>query len=116
MANTNALEILPVAEPPKLRSLLTRLPLFAFAIAGIGAVFGLASYAAVTGIAPFGSGHTGLVGLVLLNIVLLAGLGVMIAWRLLQLWARRRSAGARLQIRLVGQFAVVAIVPAVLIA
>jgi|tagenome__1003787_1003787.scaffolds.fasta_scaffold20985128_4 two-component system nitrogen regulation sensor histidine kinase NtrY len=116
MANTNALETLPASDPPKLGQVLSRLPLFASAIVAIAAVFGLASYAAVTGIAPFGPGHTGLFGLVLLNIALLAGLGVMIAWRLLQLWTRRRSAGARLQIRLVGQFAVVAIIPAVLIA
>ena len=40
----------------------------------------------------------------------------MIAWRLVQLWSKRRSAAARLHIRLVGQFAIVAIVPAILVA
>ncbi len=45
-------------------------------------------------------------------------MGGLIAWRLVRLWAERRSgrAGARLHVRLVAWFATIAVVPAILIA
>ncbi|MBV8798748.1 MAG: PAS domain-containing sensor histidine kinase [Alphaproteobacteria bacterium] len=54
--------------------------------------------------------------MILLNLALAVALAVFIVWRLARLWSDRRSAGARLHIRMVGQFAIVALVPAVLIA
>ena len=45
-------------------------------------------------------------------------LGALIAWRLVRLWAERKSgrAGARLHVRLVTWFSAIAVVPAILVA
>jgi len=90
--------------------------LFAGGVAVLAAASGLATYAALTGLVPYRPSHAGVYALIALNIVLAGTLGLLIAWRLARLWAVRRSAGTRLQMRLVGQFAVIAVVPAILIA
>lgn len=56
------------------------------------------------------------VGLFILAVVL--GLGGLVAWRIVRLWAERRSglAGARLHARLVGTFSLVAVVPTIIVA
>ena len=56
--------------------------------------------------------------LFVINLGLGLTLAALIAWRLLRLWAERKSgrAGARLHVRLVTWFAAVAIVPAILVA
>ncbi len=52
-----------------------------------------------------------------LGFVLLAGLGVLLAWRLLRLvGAQSRDAGARLHLRFVALFSVAAVAPAVIVA
>lgn len=116
MATTNALDLPPLRGQPGWGRMLSRPTLFALAVAVLAALIGLVTYAAVTGLVPYRPSHTGLLGLILLNIALVGTLGAMIAWRLMRLWSERRSAAARLHIRLVGQFAIVAIVPAILVA
>jgi two-component system nitrogen regulation sensor histidine kinase NtrY len=59
-----------------------------------------------------------LIALLIVNLTLVLALGALIAWRLTRLWAERRSgsAGARLHVRLVTMFSVIAVVPAILVA
>ncbi len=102
-------------SPPGWR-MLSRPTLVAVAVAMLAAASGLVTYAAITGPIPYRPSHSGLFGLILLNVLLVGTLGAVIAWRLARLWSARRSAAARLHIRLVGQFAIVAIVPAILVA
>ncbi len=116
MATTNALELRPARGPFGFARVLSRPSLLALGVGVLAAVSGLLTYAAVTGLVPYRPTHAGLFALVLFNILLVATLGGVIAWRLVRLWADRRSAGARLHIRLVGQFAVIAVVPAILVA
>jgi two-component system nitrogen regulation sensor histidine kinase NtrY len=116
MATTTARDPTVLDRSFGLGRLLSKPSLFAVGVAILAAICGLLTYAAVTGLVPYRPSHAGLFVLILSNIVLVGTLGAIIAWRLIQLWSRRRSAGARLHFRLVGQFAVVAIVPAILIA
>jgi len=116
MATTTAQDLPPLGESTGMARLVSRPTLFAAGVPLIAAICGLLTYAAVTGLVSYRPSHAGLFALILLNVVLVGTLGAIIAWRLMRLWARRRSAGARLHFRLVGQFAVVAIVPAILIA
>ncbi len=116
MATTTARDPTSLDRSFGLGHLLSKPSLFPVGVAILAASCGLLTYAAVTGLVPYRPSHTGLFVLILSNVVLVGTLGAIIAWRLIQLWSRRRSAGARLHFRLVGQFAVVAIVPAILIA
>ncbi len=76
------------------------------------------TYALLTGVTPFTLTQAGLVGLLLLDFSLGLALSALIAWRLVRLWAERKSgrAGARLHARLVGWFSAIAMVPAILVA
>ncbi|MBV9569616.1 MAG: PAS domain-containing sensor histidine kinase [Alphaproteobacteria bacterium] len=114
MATSTTLDVTPA--PLGLWRLLSRPTLYASGLAVIAAASGLITYAAVTGLVPYRPSHAGLYALIALNVLLVATLGLLIAWRLTRLWAARRSAGTQLQMRLVGQFAVIAVVPAILIA
>ena len=102
MATTTAQDIPPLGEPTGMARLLSRPALFAAGVPLIAAICGLLTYAAVTGLVPYRPSHAGLFALILLNVVLVGTLGAIIAWRLMRLWSRRRSAGARLHFRLVG--------------
>jgi len=59
-----------------------------------------------------------LIGLAIVIFATVLGLGALIAWRLVRLWAERRSgqAGSRLHTRLVVTFSLVAVVPTILVA
>ena len=52
------------------------------------------------------------------DLVLILLLGTLVAWRVVQVWAQRRSgaAGSRLRVRLVVMFSLVAVTPAVVVA
>jgi two-component system nitrogen regulation sensor histidine kinase NtrY len=78
---------------------------------------GLATYWVIAGTPPFGSDVRTVLVLLNLDLILLLLLGVIIARRLVQLWAERRqgSAGSRLHVRLVALFSVVAATPAILV-
>ena len=80
-------------------------------------VSGIATYAAFTE-APLGSSADTVYLLLNLDLVLLLLLGAIIARRIVALWVRRRQqvAGARLHVRLVVLFSLVAVTPAILVA
>ena len=86
---------------------------------GIAAVLsGVATYLAITEAYPFPITPQVVLGFLLLDLVLLLALTALIAWRLVALWIARRSgtAGARLHVRLVAMFALVAITPTIIMA
>ncbi len=56
------------------------------------------------------------IGLLGLNLVLILGLAALMGWRVMRLFAARRDPGVRLHLRFVTLFAVVALVPAVVVA
>ncbi|MBN9555415.1 MAG: hypothetical protein J0H61_12230 [Alphaproteobacteria bacterium] len=72
----------------------------------------------LSGLTPWTPGRLGLIVLLLVNLTLGLSQGALIAWRLVRLWAERKSgrAGARLHVRLVAWFGTIAVVPAILIA
>ena len=77
-----------------------------------------ATYAVLSGLTRYTPTRAGLVVLLLINLSLSLTLGALIAWRLVRLWVQRRSgrAGARLHVRLVTWFSMIAVVPAILVA
>ena len=79
---------------------------------------GTVTYAILSGLTPYTPRRTGLVTLLLVNLGLGLTLAALIAWRLVRLWAERKSgrAGARLHVRLVSWFSTIAVVPAILVA
>ncbi len=81
-------------------------------------VSGLATFFAVTGRLPGSVGNTTLIILLLLDLGLLLCLCVIVARRLVVIWAERRRglAGARLHARLVGLFGLLAVAPAIVVA
>ncbi len=86
---------------------------------GIAAILsGIATYLAITEAYPFPITPQVVLGFLLLDLVLLLALTTLIAWRLVALWIARRSgtAGARLHVRLVAMFALVAITPTIIMA
>src|SRR5438093_436900 len=79
---------------------------------------GIATYLALTGAPPFGP-HPGVVlSLLNLDLVLLLALAALVAKRLVEVWLQRRRglAGSRLQVRLVGLFSLIAILPTIIVA
>ncbi len=83
--------------------------------AGLSSV---ATYAALSGAAPFTPSSRSILILLLINLSLLMVLGVVVAQRLVRLWVARRagSAGSRLHIRMVRLFAMLAAAPTIIIA
>ncbi len=90
---------------------------FAVALAIAATVSGFATYGALTRSGPFGPDAESIIILLNIDLVLLLALGVIVARRLVVLWAERRrgSAGSRLHTRLVLMFSLAAIVPAILV-
>jgi two-component system nitrogen regulation sensor histidine kinase NtrY len=82
-------------------------------------LLGLATFVLLAGGSPLGPTRPGqIVAVILANACVLALLGASLAARLVRVWAERRrgSAGARLHVRLVMLFGVVAVVPALIVA
>ncbi|HWK47331.1 MAG TPA: PAS domain-containing sensor histidine kinase [Stellaceae bacterium] len=79
---------------------------------------GLATYVTLSGSTPFGPKPSTVLLLLNINLVLLLGLGAVVAKRLVQVWAERRRglAGAKLHIRLVVLFSAVAVTPTIVVA
>ncbi|HTV87643.1 MAG TPA: PAS domain-containing sensor histidine kinase [Stellaceae bacterium] len=93
----------------------------AIALAVAAAGSGLATYLALTGAMPFGHGRHGtntVLTLLNLDLVLLLALAAVVAKRFFDVWAERRRglAGSRLQVRLVGLFSLIAILPTIVVA
>lgn len=78
---------------------------------------GMATFAAMTGRLPGAGDPRSILLLLVLDLVFLVFLSVLIIRRLVHLWAQRRraAAGARLHSRLVGLFALVAVLPSMII-
>jgi two-component system, NtrC family, nitrogen regulation sensor histidine kinase NtrY len=98
--------------------MISRPSLIALAIGLLAVISSVATYTSLTGLVPYTPDHAGLIALLIVNLTLVLALGALIAWRLTRLWAERRSgsAGARLHVRLVTMFSVIAVVPAILVA
>jgi two-component system nitrogen regulation sensor histidine kinase NtrY len=90
----------------------------AFGVALLAVLSGCVTYALLTGVTTYTPDHVGLIVLLLVNLTLVLTLAALIGWRLTRLWATRRSgrAGAKLHVRLVAWFSVIAVVPAILVA
>ena len=86
----------------------------------VGALLlGIATFTVLSNGSPFGPTRPGVeMGLMLVSLLVLCLLGASLAGRLVRVWAERRrgSAGARLHVRLVLLFGVVAVVPSILVA
>src|ERR1044071_3712587 len=90
----------------------------AIGVGVLSVLSGAVTYATISGLAPYNATPSRLVWLLLTNLALVLALGALIAWRLVRLWAERRSgiAGARLHPRLVAMFSAIAIVPTIFVA
>jgi len=88
----------------------------AFVLMAVGVSAGIATFLTLTGNSDFGMGDSALDVLVAVDLVLVLALGAVVVQALVRMWGQRRSglAAARLHIRLVGLFSIVAIVPAIL--
>ena len=78
---------------------------------------GAATFFAITNVSRFGVTPETVLVLIFIDLALVLLLGVTIAWVLVRLWSQRRagSVGARLHIKLVSLFAVVAVLPAIIV-
>ncbi len=90
----------------------------AIALAAAALASGVATYFALTGAPPFGPRPGVVLSLLYLDLVLLLLLAALVAKRLVEVWAERRRglAGSRLQIRLVGLFSLIAVLPTIIVA
>lgn len=90
----------------------------ALAVGVLAALSGCVTYALLAGLTPYTPTRAGLAILLVGNLALVLTLGALIAWRLVRLWAERRSgrAGAKLHVRLVTWFSAIAVVPVILVA
>src|SRR5579872_4980877 len=79
---------------------------------------GIATYLALTGAPPIGPRPGVVLSLLYLDLVLLLALASLVAKRLVEVWAERRRglAGSRLQVRLVGLFSLIAVLPTIIVA
>ncbi len=90
----------------------------AIALAVAALASGIATYLALTGAPPFGPRPDVVLILLNLDLALLLILAALVAKRLYEVWARRRRglAGSRLQVRLVGLFGLIAVLPTIIVA
>src|SRR3984957_14832733 len=90
----------------------------ALGVAALAVVSCSATYAVLAGLTAYSPTGPVLVVLLLVNLSLGLALSALIAWRLVRLWSERKSgqAGARLHVRLVTWFSVIAVLPAILVA
>src|SRR5215831_11951022 len=90
----------------------------AIALAAAALASGIATYLALTGAPPFGPRPGVVLVLLNLDLVLLLALFAVVAKRLFEVWLERRRglAGSRLQIRLVGLFSLIAVLPTIIVA
>src|SRR5438874_7768054 len=90
----------------------------AIALAAAALASGVATYLALTGAPPIGPRPNVVLSLLYLDLVLLLLLAALVAKRLVEVWLERRRglAGSRLQIRLVGLFSLIAVLPTIIVA
>ena len=90
---------------------------FSIALMIAAALAGAATFFAITNVSRFGITQDTVFTLIVVDLALILLLGVAITWVLVRLWTQRRagSAGARLHIKLVLLFSLVAVVPAIIV-
>ncbi|MGE0257367.1 MAG: ATP-binding protein [Alphaproteobacteria bacterium] len=90
----------------------------AVVLAAAALASGIATYLSLTGTPPFGPDPRAVLILLQLDLVLLLALGSLVAKRLVEVWIERRRglAGSRLQVRLVGLFSLIAVMPTIVVA
>ena len=81
------------------------------------ALAGAATFVAITNVSRFGITQETVLALIVVDLALVLLLGVTITWVLVRLWTQRRAGliGARLHIKLVSLFALVAVAPAIIV-
>ena len=87
-------------------------------LVSLSLIFGLTTYLILTGLTPIQPRHSVVVTVLLINSFLIASMILLIAWHVYELWMNRKSgmAGAKLHVRFVSQFSIVAALPAILLA
>ncbi len=87
-------------------------------LVSLSLIFGLTTYLILTGLTPIRPHHNVVVTVLLINTVLIIGMILLIAWHVYELRKSRKSgmAGANLHVRFVGQFSIVAALPAIILA
>ncbi len=118
MASTTVFRSRVIAGPFQLFRMVSIPSLLALAVSLAAIVSGIFTYLTLTGLAPYTPAPATVVVLLVVDLSLALTLAGLIAWRLTRLWMERRSgaAGSRLHLRLVGTFAGIAVVPAILVA
>lgn len=81
-------------------------------------LFGFTTYLILTGLTPIQPRHGVVVTVLTINSLLILGMIVIIGWHVFELWQNRRTgkAGAKLHVRFVSLFSVVAALPAIILA
>ncbi|MFL2654127.1 MAG: ATP-binding protein [Alphaproteobacteria bacterium] len=81
------------------------------------ALAGAATFIAITNVSRFGITQETVLVLLVIDLALVLLLGATITWVLVRLWTRQRagSVGARLHLKLVSLFALVAVLPAIIV-
>lgn len=105
---------------PKLARWLQRsslLNLLTVVLLAAAIVAGVVTYGILSAASPLGENADLILQLLNVNLVILLALSALVARRLVILWARRRrgAAGSRLQVRLAGLFAFVAVLPTIIV-
>ena len=79
---------------------------------------GIATYLLLTGPQPVGAHPALVLPMLYLDLTLLLALAALVVKRLVEVWAERRRglAGSRMQIKLVGLFSLIAIIPTIIVA
>ncbi len=92
--------------------------LFGLVLVALSLISGLATYLILTGLTPIRPTHSVVVTVLLINGVMALGMISLIAWQVTGLWIarRRQAAGARLHVRIVSLFSIIAVLPAILLA
>jgi two-component system nitrogen regulation sensor histidine kinase NtrY len=88
-----------------------------FALVVVAIIAGLATFLTLTGRTDLGTGNNALETLIIVDIVLVLALVAAFVQGVVRLWVNRRAGlgAARLHVRLVGLFSVVAVAPAILV-
>jgi len=96
------------------RALARRLSL---GLMALSALAGTATFLAITDVADLGIPQDAVMGLIVIDLALVLLMGVTVAGVLVRLWSQRRAGlvGARLHIKLVSLFAMIAVVPAIIV-
>ena len=91
---------------------------FAIGLTACTVISGIATYAALTGMASMGANSRTVLILLTIDLILLLALSVVVIRRVVKVWVARKkgSAGSRLHVQLVALFGLVAITPAIVVA